>query len=84
MNADAAIDLTRQAISLVIVLSLPVLGAGLAVALIVSLLQAVTQVQEQTLSFVPKIVAMLLALVVCGPWMMTRVVEFSRQMFAAP
>ena len=84
MNADAAIDLTRQAISLVIVLSLPVLGAGLAVALIVSLLQAVTQVQEQTLSFVPKIVAMLLALVVFGPWMMTRVVEFSRQMFAAP
>jgi len=83
MNADAAIDLTRQAISLVIVLALPVLGAGLAVALIVSLLQAVTQVQEQTLSFVPKIVAMLLALVVFGPWMMTRVVEFSRQMFAA-
>lgn len=68
---------------LVLVVAAPVLGVGLAVALIVSILQAVTQVQEQTLSFVPKIAAMLLALVALGPWMMARIVEFGREMFGS-
>ncbi|MHC4295012.1 MAG: flagellar biosynthesis protein FliQ [Planctomycetota bacterium] len=83
MDASAATDLTRQGIMLVVVLAAPVLGTGLVVALIVSVLQAVTQVHDQTLSFVPKIIAMLLALVVFGPWMIARVVEFGRDMFGA-
>jgi len=52
------------------------------VGLIVSLLQAMTQVQELTLSFVPKIAAMLIALMLTGPWMLQRLIEFSRQMFS--
>lgn len=83
MDTGGAIDLVRQAVMLVVVLAVPVLGIGLAVALFVSLMQAVTQVQEQTLSFVPKIIAMLLALVIFGPWMIARVVEFGREMFGA-
>ena len=83
MNTGETIDLLREAMVLVIVLALPVLGIGLAVALFVSLMQAVTQVQEQTLSFVPKIIAMLLALVIFAPWMIARMVEFGREMFGA-
>jgi len=84
MNADNAIDLIRRAVMLVVLLALPVLGTGLIVALIVSVLQAVTQVQEQTLSLVPKIIAMLLAVVVFGPWMFARIVDFGREMFLMP
>ena len=81
MDAPTAIDMMRQAIILMAVLAGPVLGVCLAVGLIVSILQAVTLVQDQTLSFVPKILATLLALVVFGPWMITRLVEFGREMF---
>ena len=83
MGASEAIDLTRQAIMLVVILAAPALLVSLAVGLIVSLLQAITQVQEQTLSFVPKIIATLAALVFFGPWMIARAVEFGRSMFAA-
>lgn len=83
MDAASATDCARQAVTLTLLLGAPVLAAGLVVALIVSVLQAVTQVQEQTLSFVPKIAAMLLAVLACGSWMLTRLVEFARQMFAS-
>lgn len=82
MDSSEAINLGRQAIVLMLVVSAPVLVVGLVVAAVVGLLQALTQVQEQTLSFVPKIIAMLIAAVVFGPWMLTRLVEFSRAMFA--
>ncbi|HOD82594.1 MAG TPA: flagellar biosynthesis protein FliQ, partial [Phycisphaerae bacterium] len=79
--ADAAIDLARQAVSLTLVLSLPVLLTVLAVGLVVSLLQAITQVQEQTLSFVPKLLAGAAAILLAGPWALERLIEFSRAMF---
>ena len=81
MGSDQAIDLARQAVMLTLTVSLPLLGTALVVALIVSTLQAVTQVQEYTLSFVPKIVAVVLAAVIAGPWMIERIVEFAREMF---
>ena len=81
MNAGEAIDLVRQAVTLVLMVAAPVLVTALLVGLVVSVLQAVTQVQEQTLSFVPKIVAMLVALAIVGPWMLEKLVEFGRDMF---
>jgi len=81
MDTSAAIDLLRQAVMQILVIGAPVLAVGLVVGLAVSLLQAATQVQEYTLSFVPKIVAMLLSLVVFGPWMLERLVEFGTRMF---
>jgi flagellar biosynthetic protein FliQ len=80
---DKIIDLGREAILLTLVLASPVLLVGLAVALIVSLFQAATQVQDPTISFIPKIAAMMAAAIVCGPWVLTRLVEFSRAMFGA-
>ena len=81
METAQAIDWIRQAVMLVLLIGAPVLLTGLVVGLVVSILQAVTQVQEYTLSFVPKILAMLVALMIFGSWMMARLIEFSRQMF---
>lgn len=84
MDAGEVVDMTREAVLLCLTLGAPVLLTAMVVGLVVSVLQAVTQVQEYTLSFVPKIVAVLLALLVFGPWMFNRLVEFSRTMFGAP
>lgn len=81
METDQAVDLARQAVMLTLTVSAPLLGTALVVALIVSTLQAVTQVQEYTLSFVPKIVAVMIAAAIAGPWMIQRVVDFAREMF---
>ncbi len=81
MDTTQAIDLTRRALMLVLMLGLPVLLAGLAVAIVVSILQAMTQIQDQTISFVPRIAVMLLAAVLAGPWIFARLVEFAREMF---
>ncbi len=81
MDASAAIDLARQAVMLTLIVGAPVLLAGLLVAAIVGVLQAATQVQDQTLGFVPKILAMVLTGLAVGPWMLERLVEFSREMF---
>jgi len=77
------VDMLHQAVVLMIVVGAPVLLVGLAVAVIVSLAQAVTQLQEQTLSFIPKIVAMLAAVLVFGGWMMMRLVEFAQRAWGA-
>ena len=80
---DKIIDLGREAVLLTLILASPVLAAGLVTALIVGILQAATQVQDATLSFIPKIAAMLVAAVVCGPWILSRLVEFARMMFGS-
>lgn len=74
------IGLARQAVELTLILSLPVLGVGLIVGLAVSLFQAVTQIQEMTLSFVPKIIAVLVALLVSFPWLMNKLMDFTRNL----
>ncbi len=83
MGTYDALDLARRAITLVLVAGAPVLVTALVVGLIVSVLQAVTQVQDQTLTFVPKIIAVLVALAIVGPWMMEKLVEFGQEMFAS-
>ena len=80
MEADA-VDIVRQAFMLSLLIAAPILGAGLVVGLIISLLQAVTQVQEQTLSFVPKIVAMVLVAVAILGWLTMKMTDFAVDMF---
>jgi flagellar biosynthetic protein FliQ len=74
------LQLGDQAVWVAFLLAAPVLGIGLAVGLVVSVLQAVTQINEQTLSFVPKLAAIALAFVVLGPWMLTTLLDFTRQL----
>lgn len=77
------IDLARQAVMTGILIGAPVLGLGLLVGLVVSLFQATTQINEQTLAFVPKILAMLAGLSLFGPWMLHVLIDYTRHVFAA-
>jgi flagellar biosynthetic protein FliQ len=80
MNPDLVGQIAREALETTLFLSLPILGIGLIVGLLVSLLQAVTQIQEGTLVFVPKIVVVFLALLVLGPWMMRKMMFYTEQL----
>ncbi len=77
MSPQDAVDLGREAIVITLLMASPVLLAGMFVGLAIGLLQALTQIQEQTVSFVPKIVAMILALSFTLPWLVTRMLQYS-------
>jgi flagellar biosynthetic protein FliQ len=81
MSQDAALGLAQQCMWVAVQISAPIILAGLIVGSLVSVFQAATQIQEQSLVFVPKVVTLLAALSVCGGWMMTRMVEFTRSLF---
>lgn len=84
MDTQIALDMGREAMLLVLSVSAPILLVGMLVGLLVSLFQAVTQLQEQTLSFVPKIVAMAVATMLFVPWIAARMLEYARQLFGQP
>ncbi|WP_105033916.1 flagellar biosynthesis protein FliQ [Cryobacterium aureum] len=81
MNTNAVLDIGLQALILAAKLSAPVLITALVVGFAISLMQSITQIQEVTLSFVPKAVAVALALLICGHWMIAESVAFTNQMF---
>jgi flagellar biosynthetic protein FliQ len=81
MDTGYYVHLAGQALWLILLLSMPPLLASLAVGLFISLLQALTQVQEQTLTFVPKIIATILALIISASWMLGKLYAFSRELF---
>jgi flagellar biosynthetic protein FliQ len=79
MNAQMVLTLGREALLMMIMVSSPVLGVMLIVGLVVSLFQAVTQINEATLSFVPKLVAAIAVFAIAGPWMLSMLVEYLRR-----
>lgn len=81
MTPDFVVGFGRQAIELCLMMALPMLGVGLGVGVTVSIIQAATQIQEQTLTFIPKIVCMFLALLVALPWLIERMTTFTRDLF---
>ena len=83
MTLDHATEMIRQTLILALLVSAPMLLIGLIVGVVVSLLQAVTQIQEQTLTFVPKIAAMVAAAILLMPWIGNRLMEYSQAMFLA-
>lgn len=82
MHELQAMDLARRSMLIALQLSMPILILSLVIGVIVSLFQAVTQIQEQTLTFVPKIIVLVLALTVLGPWMLHTIVGFTAELFA--
>ncbi|MFZ5648349.1 MAG: flagellar biosynthesis protein FliQ [Bacillota bacterium] len=82
MTDSFAIQIVRDALIMVLVISVPILVAGMLVGLIISILQATTQIQEQSLSFVPKLVAVLVVLVVLAPWILNVLVGYTEDIFA--
>jgi flagellar biosynthetic protein FliQ len=83
MSGDLAIQIGRDALYMVILVSAPMLGLGLIVGVLVSIFQAATQIQEQTLAFIPKILAVFGAILVFGPWMISLLVDYTREIFVS-
>jgi flagellar biosynthetic protein FliQ len=81
MNQDTVINLATQAMMLALKIAGPMLLAGLIVGLLVSIFQAVTSIQEQSLSFIPKIVAVAVLIVVLGPWMLNQLVSYAQNLY---
>ncbi|MGA2797892.1 MAG: flagellar biosynthesis protein FliQ [Thermoguttaceae bacterium] len=82
MDSQTVIDIGREAIWNMLLIGAPVLLAGMAVGLLIGLLQALTQIQEQTVAFVPKLIAMVLVLSLALPWLIARMVQYSTDLIA--
>jgi flagellar biosynthetic protein FliQ len=80
MTAQMVLTIGRDALTLLLMVSMPVLGVVMAVGLLVSIFQAVTQIHEATLAFVPKLIAAVVVFAVAGPWMLTTLVDYLRRM----
>ncbi|KAB2898769.1 flagellar biosynthesis protein FliQ [Paenacidovorax monticola] len=79
MTAQMVLTIGRDALTLLLMVAMPVLGVVMAVGLLVSIFQAVTQIHEATLAFVPKLVAAVVVFAVAGPWMLTTLVDYIRR-----
>jgi flagellar biosynthesis protein FliQ len=82
MGSDTVLELSMQALELTLRVALPLLLVGLVVGLAVSIFQAVTQIQEQTLSFIPKILALAGVLIVGGPWMLNQMLSYTTELWS--
>ena len=83
MNQDVVVSLTMDAISVAMKIALPMLMAGLVVGLVISVFQAVTQIQEQTLAFIPKVVALVAIIAIFGPWMLGQLETYTTSLWAS-
>jgi flagellar biosynthetic protein FliQ len=83
MNPQSVITLGQQALYVMLMIAAPMLLAALLVGLVVSILQAATQINEMTLSFIPKLIAMVAAMAIAGPWMISFFIDYMRRMFEA-
>ena len=82
MTPESVMSIGRQAMEVTLMVSAPMLLVALVIGLIVSIFQAATQIHETTLSFIPKLVGIFIALVVAGPWMLTIMLDYMRQLFS--
>lgn len=80
MNELFVVSLGREALYVALLVAAPMLGLALIVGLVVSIFQATTQIQEQTLSFIPKLIAVFGGLAIFGPWMLTTLIEFTQNL----
>ena len=83
MTPESVMALGSQAMQITLMIAAPLLIAALGVGLIVSIFQAATQINEMTLSFIPKLVAMFVTLIVAGPWMLTMLVDYTRRLLTS-
>ena len=81
MSAETVIKVAEEAIKVILLTSGPLLLVALVTGLLVSIFQATTQIQEQTLAFVPKIIAVLIAIIFFGPWMLTKMTSYTKDIF---
>jgi len=83
MTPESVMTMGRQAMEVTLMVAAPMLLVALAVGLIISIFQAATQINEATLSFIPKLIAIFVTMIIAGPWMLTVMLDYMRQMFAS-
>ena len=83
MTPTTVVDIGRHAVEILLIISAPMLGAALVTGLLVSIFQAATQVNEMTLSFIPKLIAVFLVIVLAGPWMITLMTAYIRRLYTS-
>lgn len=83
MTPESVVTIGQQAVEITLLVSAPLLLSALAVGLVVSVFQAATQINEMTLSFIPKLLVMFFVLVVAGPWMLNLMMDYTRRLFAS-
>ena len=83
MNQDVVINIAVQAMEVGLKVALPMLLVGLVIGLIVSIFQAVTQIQEQSLSFIPKILGLAVLVIIAGPWMLNQLVVWTQELYGS-
>jgi len=81
MTPDFVVGFARQSIEMALMIAMPMLGVGLVVGITVSIIQAATQIQEMTLTFIPKVVSIFIALLIAFPWMLDKMTSFTRNLF---
>jgi flagellar biosynthesis protein FliQ len=82
MTSQSVMTIGQQALELTLLVSAPLLGTALLVGLLVSIFQAATQINEMTLSFIPKLVAIFVVMVIAGPWMLQLLVDYMHRLFS--
>ncbi|MBZ0267733.1 flagellar biosynthesis protein FliQ [bacterium] len=82
MTPESAMDLFRHALMTALLLASPMLGVGLVVGLMISIFQAVTSIQEMTLTFIPKMIGVILAIIIALPWMLSLMMGYTQSLFA--
>ena len=83
MNQDTVVSIVTHAMEVGLKVSLPILLVGLIVGLVISVFQAVTQIQEQTLSFIPKVLGLVVVIVVMGPWMLNQILSWTTELYGS-
>jgi flagellar biosynthesis protein FliQ len=83
MNQDTVVSLATQAMTLALKVGGPMLLAGLVIGLVVSIFQAVTQIQEQSLTFIPKVIGVAALIVLLGPWMLDQLVSYAQNLYTS-
>ena len=83
MNQDTVVSIVTHAMEVGLKVALPILLVGLVVGLVISIFQAVTQIQEQTLSFIPKVLGLVVVIIVAGPWMLGQILTWTQELYGS-
>jgi flagellar biosynthetic protein FliQ len=83
MDQDTVVSIVTQTMEVGLKIALPILLTGLVVGLVISVFQAVTQIQEQTLSFIPKLLGLVVVIIVAGPWMLGQIVNWTTELYSS-
>ena len=83
MTPETVIDILREALWMIVLLASLIIGPGLVIGLVVSTFQAATQINEQTLSFLPRLLVTLITIIVAGPWMLTKLTDHAERLISS-